>query len=87
MMIRKNKLRLKLVLLLTVALAASGICTSASAAGGGSALTDPGAMEGKHFHPKGKMPSKFTIELPVPARLSMPRDEPPKTERQMTNSE
>ena len=75
MLNRKNKLRLKLVLLLTVALAASGICTSASAAGGGSALTDPGAMEGKHFHPKGKMPSKFTIELQKGLRATLPLED------------
>jgi hypothetical protein len=35
----------------------------ALAAAGGVVLADPGAMEGKHFDPKGKMPSKFTIEL------------------------
>ena len=33
------------------------------AAGGGGVLVGPGAMEGKQFDPKGKMPSKFTVEL------------------------
>jgi|GEM_PF-4637327 len=40
----------------------SWLSSTAFAAGGG-VVTDPGAMEGKHFDPKGKMPSKFTIEL------------------------
>ena len=38
----------------------SATCTAFAA--GGDVLADPGAMEGKHFHPKGKMPSKYTIE-------------------------
>ena len=29
-------------------------------------------MEGKHFHPKGKMPSKFTIELQNGLRKTLP---------------
>jgi alkyl sulfatase BDS1-like metallo-beta-lactamase superfamily hydrolase len=47
----------------------------AFAAGGGGAVTDPGAMEGKHFHPKGKTPSKFTIELQNKWRQSLPFDD------------
>ena len=46
--------------------------TSAIAAGGGGVLSDPGAWEGKHFDPKGKMPSKFTIELQNGLRKSLP---------------
>lgn len=34
-----------------------GFGSFAFAAGGGAVLADPGSMEGKHFHPKGKMPS------------------------------
>jgi alkyl sulfatase BDS1-like metallo-beta-lactamase superfamily hydrolase len=45
------------------------------AAGGGGVLTDPGAMEGKHFDNKGKMPSKFTIELQKDLRKSLPFDD------------
>ena len=37
-----------------------------------SAPTDPGAREGKHFHPKGKLPSKYTIELQNGLRKSLP---------------
>ncbi|MEE4238568.1 MAG: alkyl sulfatase dimerization domain-containing protein [Anderseniella sp.] len=44
----------------------------AMAAGGGTILSDPGAWEGKHFHPKGKLPSKFTIELQDGVRKSLP---------------
>jgi alkyl sulfatase BDS1-like metallo-beta-lactamase superfamily hydrolase len=47
----------------------------AFAAGGGGAVTDPGAMEGKHFHPKGKMPSKFTLESQNKLRQSLPFDD------------
>jgi hypothetical protein len=36
---------------------------SAIAAGGGGVVADPGAMQGKHFDPKGKAPSTFTVEL------------------------
>jgi alkyl sulfatase BDS1-like metallo-beta-lactamase superfamily hydrolase len=32
-------------------------------------------MEGKHFHPKGKMPSKFTVELQNKWRQSLPFDD------------
>ncbi len=43
--------------------AISGLITgTALAAGGGGVQADSGAMEGKHFHPKGKLPSKYTIE-------------------------
>lgn len=45
------------------------------ASGGGAVLADPGAMEGKHFDPKGKMPSKFTIELQQGLRKSLPFDD------------
>lgn len=44
----------------------------AFAAGGGAVLADPGAMEGKHFDAKGKMPSKFTIELQNGLRKTLP---------------
>jgi alkyl sulfatase BDS1-like metallo-beta-lactamase superfamily hydrolase len=46
--------------------------TNAFAGGGGAVLSDPGAMEGKHFDAKGKMPSKFTLELQNGLRKSLP---------------
>ena len=46
--------------------------STAAAAAGGGVLTDPGAMEGKHFHPKGKPPSKFTLELQDGRRATLP---------------
>ena len=44
----------------------------AIAAGGGAIVSDPGAMEGKHFDAKGKTPSKFTVELQNGLRKSLP---------------
>lgn len=41
-------------------------------AGGGAVLPDPGAMEGKHFDPQSKMPSKFTIELRNGLKATLP---------------
>lgn len=49
-----------------------GLNCTAVASGGGAVLTDPGAMEGKHFHPKGKMPSKYTLELQNSLRKTLP---------------
>jgi alkyl sulfatase BDS1-like metallo-beta-lactamase superfamily hydrolase len=66
-MIRKNNF----ILALTIALLA-GTSGDALAAGGAVVLADPGAMEGKHFHVKGKMPSKFTIELQNGVRKTLP---------------
>lgn len=61
--------------LLTLGFAIALFSTSSStafAAGGGAVLSDPGAMEGKHFHPKGKLPSEFTIKLQNGLRKSLP---------------
>jgi alkyl sulfatase BDS1-like metallo-beta-lactamase superfamily hydrolase len=35
-------------------------------------VANPGAMEGKHFHPKGKLPSKYTIELRKGVSATLP---------------
>ncbi len=51
---------------------AIGISGTALAAAGGGVLTDPGAMEGKHFHPKGKLPSEFTIDAQKRQHESLP---------------
>jgi len=48
------------------------IAGTALAAGAGGVLTDPGAMEGKHFDPKGKLPSKYTIEAQQQQRELLP---------------
>ena len=42
------------------------------AAGAGAVLADPGAMEGKHFHPKGKLPSKHTLDVLKRAPETLP---------------
>ncbi|GHA79047.1 MBL fold metallo-hydrolase [Formosimonas limnophila] len=66
--IRLSKLALPFIFLL-----ASN--QSSLAAGGGAIIVDPGAKEGKHFDPKGKMPSEFTIELQNGLRKSLPFDD------------
>jgi alkyl sulfatase BDS1-like metallo-beta-lactamase superfamily hydrolase len=48
---------------------------SASAAGGGAVESDPAAMRGEHFDPKGKMPSRFTVEKQSQLRKSLPFDD------------
>ncbi len=48
------------------------LANSAIAAGGGGVVADPGAMEGKHFDPKGSSPSQFTIELQNGLRKTLP---------------
>ena len=47
-----------------------GIC-----AGGGGVVTDAGAMEGKHYDPKGKYPSSFTVDLQNGLRKTLPFDD------------
>ena len=48
---------------------------STMAAGGGGVVVDPGAMQGKHFDVKGKVPSSYTIELQNGLRKSLPFDD------------
>ncbi len=43
-----------------------------AAGGGGAIQTNPSALEGKHFHPKGKMPSKYTIAAQKQQRRILP---------------
>jgi len=50
--------------------AVGGVAVAAGAGGG--VLADPGAVEGKHFHPLGKMPSKFTIDLRNGIKATLP---------------
>jgi alkyl sulfatase BDS1-like metallo-beta-lactamase superfamily hydrolase len=59
-----------LVMLVT---AVSG--TPSRAAQGGAVLSDPGVTSGQHFHPKGKMPSTFTLELRNGAKAELPFDD------------
>lgn len=66
-------MRIKEAFTLALAIALlSWFSGAAAAAGGGGVLADPGAMEGKHFDPKGKMPSEFTIELQNGLRKTLP---------------
>ncbi|QLG88035.1 MBL fold metallo-hydrolase [Chitinibacter bivalviorum] len=58
---------------ISLALLGSISCTPTFAAGGGgSAVTDPAAMAGKHFDPKGKQPSQYTVEMQNAQRKSLP---------------
>lgn len=68
------KNRRNIILTLSFALACSFV-KEAQAGGGGAVLADPGAMEGKHFDAKGKMPSKFTLELQNGLRKTLPFDD------------
>ncbi|MCE6961765.1 MBL fold metallo-hydrolase [Cereibacter sphaeroides] len=67
-----SKLAVTTALTLVFAMASVG---QVAAAGGGAVLSDPGAKEGRHFDAKGKMPSKFTIELQNGLRKSLPFDD------------
>jgi linear primary-alkylsulfatase len=61
--------------ILAFAISVSLIAASAGnvfASGGGAVLSDAGAAEGKHFDPKGKLPSSFTIEIQQALRKSLP---------------
>jgi len=66
---------MKINKLITASIAVSCITVLSSisfASGGGKVLSDPGASEGKHFHAKGKMPSKYTIEEQNKQRKILP---------------
>ena len=51
---------------------ALGVTSAGHAASGGKVMADTGAQEGKHFHPKGTMPSTHTLELRKQLRASLP---------------
>ncbi len=66
-------MRIEKTLTLALAIVLLGAVGGAAVtAGGDGVLTDPGAMQGEHFHPQGKMPSKFTIELRNGVRATLP---------------
>ncbi len=66
------KLSAKLTLALSIACAGGAMTTALAAGGGGAIVTDPGAAEGKHFDPQGKLPTKFTIELRKGVSATLP---------------
>jgi len=59
----------------SIAITALIFTANALAAGGGAVQTDSGASSGKHFDPKGKLPSKFTIEAQQHQRKNLPFDD------------
>ncbi|WP_231971159.1 hypothetical protein [Polynucleobacter necessarius] len=56
-------------LALFISLTSAGLTIAAS---GGGVVADPGAMQGKHFDSKGKMPSSYTVELQNGLRKTLP---------------
>ncbi len=63
---------IKNTLAILMSVSATCLMQTVFAAGAGGVISDPGAMEGKHFDPKGKMPSQFTIELQKGLRKTLP---------------
>ena len=57
---------------LTLALVFATAAPLAVAAGDGGGAASPGAVNGKHFDPKGTLPSKFTIELRKGVSATLP---------------
>ena len=53
-------------------LIAMAISNFSLAAGGGGVVSDPGAMQGKHFDSKGKLPSSYTVKLQNGLRKTLP---------------
>ena len=53
----------KLLAVMAIAFSGGAMSAAHAAGGGGAIVTNPGAAKGKHFDPKGTLPSKFTIEL------------------------
>ena len=62
------------VTMFTLALAATilGVQSGAAVAADAGGQAGSGAVEAKHFHPKGKLPSKYTIELQNGLRKTLP---------------
>ncbi|GMR06248.1 MAG: alkyl sulfatase dimerization domain-containing protein [Gammaproteobacteria bacterium] len=65
----KNKI---LIAVMTTITFLAGSMGSSIAAGGGSVKADSGAMQGKHFDAKGKLPSKYTINKQKQQRKILP---------------
>ena len=65
-------MKTKMIQMLALVVIGMAFITCPAFAAGGGVVTAPGAMEGKHFHPKGKMPSKYTIELQNGLRKTLP---------------
>ena len=65
----------RLVRCALVAIPITIAASSVMAAGGGGVLTDAGAAQGKHFHPKGKLPSEHTVAYQNTQRGNLPFDD------------
>ena len=69
---RESRMSIKQSFTLTLAFALLGIAQSVAVAAGGGVQTEPGAVEGKHFDPKGNLPSTFTLELRKGVTATLP---------------
>jgi len=67
-----NSLRIARIARSLSALIAAGFSSAVIAADSGSVQSDPGATQSQHFHPRGRMPSHYTIELQQGLRASLP---------------
>jgi len=66
-------MRIKKTLTTALAIGLLGAVSNASlAATGGGVVTSPGATEGKHFDPKGTLPSTYTMELRKGVSATLP---------------
>ena len=62
----------KLLAVMAIAFSGGAMSAAHAAGGGGAIVTNPGAAQGKHFDPKGTLPSKFTIELRKDISATLP---------------
>lgn len=70
------QIKIKLTFTRALAIAFMGAASGASiAAAVGGVVANPGVAAGKHFHPKGKLPSKFTIELRKCVSATLPLED------------
>ena len=57
---------------ISIVIVALSVSSTGMTAGGGSAISDPNALAGKHFDSKGKLPSEFTTKKQQERRKSLP---------------
>ena len=69
---RESRMSIKQSFTLTLSFALLGIAQSVATAAGGNVPTDPSAFVGKHFDPKGNLPSTFTLELRKGVTATLP---------------
>jgi alkyl sulfatase BDS1-like metallo-beta-lactamase superfamily hydrolase len=72
----RNRMKMSVSFALTLVVTLAGALPGvAYPAAGGSAAADPATAATSHYHPKGKQPSKYTIELQDGVRATLPFDD------------